>query len=61
MSTISTITLLNIAGVSNFAALREKTVRLGYTEVIRPSTSCAPSITAKHNLLPVRFCVFCKV
>ncbi|KAG2595590.1 uncharacterized protein LOC120710463 [Panicum virgatum] len=32
MSTISTITLLNTAGVTNFAALLEKTVRLGYAE-----------------------------
>ncbi|CAL4965322.1 unnamed protein product [Urochloa decumbens] len=32
MSTISSITLLNTAAVTNFATLQEKTVRVGYTE-----------------------------
>ncbi|CAO2185704.1 unnamed protein product [Urochloa humidicola] len=32
MSTISSVTLLSTAGVTNLAALHEKTVRLGYTE-----------------------------
>ncbi|WVZ72325.1 hypothetical protein U9M48_020805 [Paspalum notatum var. saurae] len=34
MSTISSITVLNALAVTDFAALQEKTVRLGYTEVI---------------------------
>jgi len=40
MSTISSITLLNTLGVTDFSALQEKTVRLGYSEVtnIHPST-----------------------
>jgi hypothetical protein len=33
MSTISGMTMLNTAGVTDFAALQEKTVQLGYTEV----------------------------
>jgi len=34
MSTISSISLLNTLAVTDFAALQEKTVQLGYTEVI---------------------------
>ncbi|XP_066316143.1 uncharacterized protein [Miscanthus floridulus] len=32
MSTISSMTLLNTLGVTDFSALQEKTVRLGYSE-----------------------------
>ncbi|RLN22796.1 uncharacterized protein C2845_PM07G01280 [Panicum miliaceum] len=34
MSTISSITMLNTTAVADFAALQEKTVRLGYTECL---------------------------
>lgn len=34
MSTISSISLLNTLAVTDFAALQEKTVQLGHTEVI---------------------------
>ena len=37
MSSISSMTLLNTSGVRDFAALQEKTVRLGSSEVSIPN------------------------
>jgi hypothetical protein len=65
MSTISSITMLNTAGVNNFAALQEKTVRLGYIEVIDLSIYLVLMHSVDHCLfswstirLPVRFACF---
>lgn len=57
MSTISTITMLNAAAVRNLGDLQEKTVRLGYTEVILHLTltlhSLSPALLLKHH---AQFC-----
>ncbi|WVZ72328.1 hypothetical protein U9M48_020805 [Paspalum notatum var. saurae] len=48
MSTISSITMLNALAVTDFAALQEKTVRLGYTEgveILRASLQSTTVLT----------------
>ncbi|KAJ1282558.1 hypothetical protein BS78_03G061700 [Paspalum vaginatum] len=58
MSTISSITVLNALAVTDFAALQEKTVRLGYTEgveILRASLQSTTVLTDVFlgNMLPL--------